>query len=748
MNLAPFVLGLCSLLLDPPDPQAKPLPDDKAKAESAAATQTPSEPANQAAKPDEAQTMPETIVTAARQSRDAFETGRSLTVVDESELREKNVLSIADSLQDRIGITVQRRSTTASDPIIRALSGRNLLALVDFNTLSTLWGEGGDSTSDLYAKVDPEAIERIEVIRGPASVLYGSNALGGVLNFITRRSPFDFTENGFRVGERTHLTYGTAAQDKRLRQEVYGATPRLRFFGGYSLKDYDDTTGGRGEGALEPTSGKFRSFDTATDFRLSDTSTLSFTSANTRVDKTHRFHFPNQTNASDRDAYSLSWSVDQQGPLWDRFEWRAYYQWKEDRRDFLDTGNRGVSKVNTYTTDFQFTANASKEHTLTYGLHYELDRGESPDNEQFTITTPAGVRTKASPDSDWHNWGGFLQDEWKATGWLDFVGSVRYDAFYFKSNVDAFYRPPGGQDPSLDEITDTKDAVSGGFGAVAHATDQINVFTDYSRGFRQNAPSFGVRQVAFGIIVPNGFLDPITADNVEVGVKTRSEKLTTSTTAYTTWYNDFQSNTRGTFLGQDWFDFNQNGTRDAGEDVFVTSSGDRAEVHGIEAEGRLQLDAVNDLFHTDLVGPEWSLRGGGAWELGINYGLGKPLRFAHPPYGVVALRWEPPVTKGQHRVFYEFGATIVDSLSRIPDDIYASDRAFRKNPQDPTSPLLRPDGRVPGYTVYDFRAGYEISDHVRLDLTIENLADKKFRVAYSRIDATGTNALVSLNVEF
>jgi hemoglobin/transferrin/lactoferrin receptor protein len=743
-----LAVWLSIALADPPDPPPSPTPATPQQEPEKKPEAKPGDAAPQTEAKPETPTLPETIVTAARQPRDPFETPRSVTVVDANELREKSPSSIADALQDRIGITVQRRSTTASDPIIRALSGRNLLALVGFDTLSTLWGEGGDSTSDMYAKVDPEAIERIEVIRGPASVLYGSNALGGVINFIPRRSPFDFTESGWRAGERTRLVYGSAAEDKRLRQEVYGATPELRFLGGFSIRDYDDTTGGRGEGTLEPTSGKFKSFDTATDVRLSDTQTLSFTTANTRLEKTHRFHFPNQTNDSDRDAYSLAWNVDQSGPLWERFEARAYYQWKEDRRDFLDTGNHGVSKVATVSTDLQFTAEPAKAHTLTYGAHWEFDRGESPDNEQFTITTPAGVRTKASPDSNWHDWGVFGQDEWSAASWLDLVGSVRWDAFYFDSDVDAFYHPPGGLDPNVDDISDTQHAFTGGFGAVAHASDEVNVFTDYSRGFRLNAPSFGVRQVAFGVIVPNGFLDPVTADNVEVGVKTRSEKLSTSATAYYTWYGDFQSQTRGTFLGQDWYDFNGNGVREAGEDVFVTSSGDRAEVHGVEAEGRLQLDAIDDLLGTHEIGPAWSLRGGAAWELGINYGLGQPLRFAHAPYGVVALRWEPAATKNEHPVFFEIGATIVDSLSRIPEDLYASDRAFRQNPQDPTSPLLRSDNRVPGYTTYDFRAGWELSSHVQLSLNVENLTDKRYRVAYSRIDATGTNALVALTVQF
>ena len=135
----------------------------------------------------------EIVVTATRTERDDFETPRAITIVTEEELEEENHLSIVDVLDDRIGIWVEKRTTTASDPVIRGLSGSNLLALVDGNTLSTFWGEGGYAGDDMYGKIDADGIERVEVIRGPQSVLYGSNALGGILNFFTKSSPFDFT---------------------------------------------------------------------------------------------------------------------------------------------------------------------------------------------------------------------------------------------------------------------------------------------------------------------------------------------------------------------------------------------------------------------------------------------------------------------------------------------------------------------------------------------------------------------------
>ena len=86
--------------------------------------------------------------------------------------------------------------------------------VIDGNTLSTFWGEGGFAGDDMYGKIDPDNIERIEVIRGPGSVLYGSNALGGVLNFITRESPFDYQECGTRWGGRVENLTSTSSKPK------------------------------------------------------------------------------------------------------------------------------------------------------------------------------------------------------------------------------------------------------------------------------------------------------------------------------------------------------------------------------------------------------------------------------------------------------------------------------------------------------------------------------------------------------
>jgi outer membrane receptor protein involved in Fe transport len=691
-------------------------------------------------------TAPETVVTATRQEENLFDVPRSMNVVGAEELRRKNPYSPIDALDDQVGVFTTRRNTTSNDPIIRGLSGRNILALYDLNTVSTLWGEGGDDQSDMYGKIDPETVERIEVIRGPSSVLYGSNALGGVVNMLPARSPFGFTDDGALFGSRTHLTYGSAAQEVGVREEVYGATPDVRFLAGYTLRRVDDTTGGRGEGILSPTSGEMTNLNLAGDYRLTETQSFALDLTRTRLHDTFRYHWPQQRNDADRDAAALKWRNDAPTSLYDSFEWRFYWQRKEDRRSFLDTDELGKAKWRTYASDLQLTAKPLSDHVITYGAHYEMTRAQSGDDEQFDIYHQDGSVTSGSPNTAWQNLGVYAQDEWRFSNPFELIFAVRGDAFLFQSHVDQNYHPPGEPDPTIDNITARETAPTGGVALLYHATEEVNLYTNYSRGFRMNAPNFGVTQQGDGVLVPNPFLNPIHADNVEVGMKSEAPRFRSTCDAFYSWYSDFQSFNPGTFQGQDWFDFNGNGVQDPGENVLVVTGNGRAVDYGVEGIAEARLDLLNDLCHADLFGPSWWLRAGGAWEMGIDHGQDQPLRLVHAPYAIAGLRWQPPDPENPHHFHVDLDGLFVARNTRIPRADYADDPAFLKNPQDRTSAPLRADGEVPGYGLLNLFIGFDVNERVQVGLNLQNLTDRQYRAAYNRVDGTGINAILSLTV--
>lgn len=127
----------------------------------------------------------ESIGARATATREAFERSRGADQVTRTEADERSAGNASQMLESAEGVTVQRTASGSGTPIVRGLTGYQVLLMVDDLRLNdALTRAGGSASLNL---VDPESIDHIEVIRGPASVLYGSDALGGVVHVRTQR---------------------------------------------------------------------------------------------------------------------------------------------------------------------------------------------------------------------------------------------------------------------------------------------------------------------------------------------------------------------------------------------------------------------------------------------------------------------------------------------------------------------------------------------------------------------------------
>ena len=131
-----------------------------------------------------------------------------LSVLDAEDLARELRPSIGETLARQPGVTASSFGPTASRPILRGLSGDRVRILTDgigsFDVSS--------SSPDHAVALNPLTAERIEVLRGPAALLYGSSAIGGVVNVIDRRIPRSEPDDGFDVAGL--LGYGTAAEER------------------------------------------------------------------------------------------------------------------------------------------------------------------------------------------------------------------------------------------------------------------------------------------------------------------------------------------------------------------------------------------------------------------------------------------------------------------------------------------------------------------------------------------------------
>lgn len=136
-----------------------------------------------------AQTLGTVSVTATGYETLIDETPSSVTVIEASEIRNREARTLGDLLRGQPGVATAVDGSVGSDPIIRGLKRDQVLVLVDSVRINAMQPPARGSLAS-YVNVD--LIERIEIVRGPGSVLYGAGAMGGVINIITRGG--DFTD--------------------------------------------------------------------------------------------------------------------------------------------------------------------------------------------------------------------------------------------------------------------------------------------------------------------------------------------------------------------------------------------------------------------------------------------------------------------------------------------------------------------------------------------------------------------------
>ena len=132
-----------------------------------------------------ADSMEETVVTASRYEQPLSNIGSSITVISADDLIKSQNVFVQDVLQSVPGLSLNQNGTFggSSSIRIRGASSDQTVILIDGVQVNDVSGTGGGFN---FANLDPNGIERIEVLRGPQSILYGSDAIGGVINVITK----------------------------------------------------------------------------------------------------------------------------------------------------------------------------------------------------------------------------------------------------------------------------------------------------------------------------------------------------------------------------------------------------------------------------------------------------------------------------------------------------------------------------------------------------------------------------------
>lgn len=155
-------------------------------------------------------TLPGLQVTGTASGRDPLALTQSTAQLSGKQLERELGATLAETLRNQPGLAVRYNGPAAAAPVVRGLTGDRILVLQDGQRTADLSG----SADDHGVTIDPLAAQRIEVVRGPAALLYGNNALGGVVNVIAGDLPTTLASgSSWLIGCRpSRRTRGSAAR--------------------------------------------------------------------------------------------------------------------------------------------------------------------------------------------------------------------------------------------------------------------------------------------------------------------------------------------------------------------------------------------------------------------------------------------------------------------------------------------------------------------------------------------------------
>jgi len=673
------------------------------------------------------------VVTASRTEEDPFEAPRSVDVVDLQALEEGQFRSVPQALRNLPSTFVQETSPGQGSPYLRGFTGYNNLLLIDGIRLNNSTFRAGPN--QYWATIDPMSLSRVEVLRGPASTLYGSDAVGGTVQVFTK-DPSRYAADGLAYGGETYARYGSAEGSVAARGELHvGFTDerglRTGVLIGGSARSLGDIEGGRATGVQPNTSHEEDGYDVKLEHWLAEDTRLVFLHQDYSQDDVPRTHSTDQgiswrgtSVGSDRRrdsdqerrlTYLQLHKHGMEGGL-DSMKLSVSWQtqeWVEDRVRSSGASTLDASTVGTLGAFAQFESDSPFGH-LTYGVDFYRDHVDS--SRRRDVSRPGDeIQGKVGDDSTYDLLGVFVQDVLEVGEDVRVEAGVRYT--YAAVDADSVRDPVTSGRIGIREDWDEFTANIRG---LLHVTDELNVYAGASQGFR--APSL-TDLTSFGIArsgeqeIPVTDLDEERFLGYEVGAKLRNRWAS----AQAAWfYTDIEDQI---------LRFPTGTTNAAGDPVVTKGNVGDGYIQGVELSYALEVAARTELFgaHSYQYGRISNFQDpNNPTGLSEDY----PSRLM-PLQNVVGLRWE--------NVEGSFHAAT--SIVRAED---ADKLSFR----DQADTQRIPPGGTPSYTIWNLSCGWQISERASLQCALENVTDVDYRVHGSGSNSLGRNFVIGVRVTF
>ena len=649
----------------------------------------------------------EVVVTATRSLSKVEDLPINIEVVGKRLIEENQPLSPVEALQYIPGVVRQSDGGLASTPIIRGLSRERAPILIDGNPFV-----GGRIRS--YSLVDPFQIERIELVKGPASAFWGSDAVSGLVNVVTRKA-----ENGYgksmKIGGSIYGGYHSVADFTRGRVELEGRGDGIDFLIGGGFRNAGNTM--TPEGEIE--NSQFES--TNLDFNIGYS-----WAANHRVEVSGKYFqnenvgFPGGLGAPGPPLITRRFDPDTQTAvnlaydgtnISDKVEAigaRVYFKKQNLSIDQVTRiphpGTTNVNRMIHAMLDvdvpymggrFWATLRQNNNAKLTLGLDYLGEHRIGTHRElNIDVFNPAGDQimdidnpyTQIQPDSYSNSIGIFAIEELRLSDNLDLLLAARFDNVSTRIEDEPFSIPPIATIFNEENSSDNDVAVTGSLGLKYRASDAFSLTANLANSFRGTDlfSKYHFTAVGAGFLVPNPELDPERGVFYELGGQLKSGDFSLEANFYQNFLNNL-------FIAAD-LTFNETPS------IQFQNIGE-ATITGLEWDARYKIGTLSSIF--------WS----GAVISGNNNITDDPLPAIPATQMWAGLHYRD----SNNRFFVQPEILIVSEQgSPAPNEI-----------------------STPGYAIFNIKAGLNLHNvtnmpHSKLIFSVTNVGNKLYRSHVSR----------------
>ncbi|MBL0329885.1 MAG: TonB-dependent receptor [Bacteroidetes bacterium] len=728
----------------------------------------------------------EVIFSANKSEEKKSDVAYNIEVIKSKDIELSNPQNSADMLSNTGNIMVQKSQGGGGSPIIRGFEANRVLIVIDGVRMNNAIYRGGH-LQDVIT-IDNAMLDRTEIIYGPSSVMYGSDALGGVMHFYTKNPLFGINKMNFKLN--SSVRYSSANQEKTGHLDFNIGYKRLASLTSITYSDFDDMRTGyarnpnpsfgrceyyAGVNAAGTADSMIRNSNTNIQKR-SGYSQIDFmekllfkANDNLRIGLNVQYSTSSEINRYDRlSEYSggnLKFAENGYGPqerlltslyvtlksdskLFDNMRITAAYQDISQERfsrrfstDYTSGSGsnfktRNFEKVNVYSLNADLRKQVKEKHELSYGAEVVANKVTSTASKANIYT---GAEAIGPVDTRYPNGGSktanvglYLTHSWEINEKFILSEGIRYSYNSITCNFDTSSAVSNFQFP-FTSVNQTNNALNGNIALIMMPEKNVRFSILASTGFRTpNVEDISkvFESVGSRVVVPNETLKPEYAYNIEGGLSTTimDNKIKLEANYHYTLLKNAIVLKEYQYNGKDSVMFNG-----VLSQVVAPQNVDEAYIQGLFA-------AITADF-TDNVSFKTSL----TYTMG-QYHKQLPAIANDPNHDTIVPMDHIPPMFGQTSILYHF--------KKFESEIYARYSAAKTGKEyslgTEDNELYSADpinGYMPGWVTFNIKTAYHVTKNVSINLGVENLFDVHYRMFASGFSSPGRNIVGAIRIK-